>query len=225
MPIRRLPLADVLADLKYREAINAITAESYTNPEVLLEQEFHKNNVAYLWLDPQGVMLAFFLVGWSNTVVSGEELECVFLGLSAVRRQSKGGAIAISLYRSFFRDADELARETGRPVAWWFHTASPIVAGVMWRIMPETAPSPTGVLTDRQSVLLEAVSKQFAFTPFQDQVLPFVLRGLAKARYNPNETDRLATREARQASPLNDWKIREMEGDRVLFVGYSKGGE
>lgn len=221
--IRRMSLNEVLKSDDFKTAIEEIAAQSYSNPDVLLEQEFKKNNTAYLSIDANGKVQAFFLVGWSTLEVGDRERDCVFLGLSAVRKELKGGALAVSLYRAFFQDAKQYASKTGTSVAWWFHTASPIVAGVMWRVAPNIGPSKDGMMSSRHLELLNAIVKHFGFVPFQHPELPFILQAIAKARYSVTETARLGSRLSRQASPLTGWNIQERAGDRLLFVGYSDG--
>jgi hypothetical protein len=222
--IERVSLEEALSSRTIRAAIEEITAQSYANPDVLLAQEFQKNNTAYLSLASAGEVEAFFLVGWSNISVDHVDYDSVFLGLSAVRPALKGGRHAVSLYRAFFNDAAKRA-SSARPVTWWFHTASPIVAGVMWRIAPNIGPSRTGELSDRQLSLLQAIAQKHGFGQFQQPDHPFILRGVARARYSTDETARLASRESRHLSQISAWNIRESEGDRLLFIGFSESNQ
>jgi hypothetical protein len=122
-----LPLVEALNHSSHGQAIESITSGSYANPGVLLEQEFIKNNEVYLSISENGQLDAFFMVGWSTLQFLDQQIECVFLGLSAAKPEHKGTRLVPSLYNRFFCDAKSRAQNTGRPVAWWFHTASPIV--------------------------------------------------------------------------------------------------
>jgi hypothetical protein len=61
-----LPLAEALNNSSRRKAIEDITSGSYANPDVLLEQEFIKNNQVYLCMSEDDQIDAFFMVGWST---------------------------------------------------------------------------------------------------------------------------------------------------------------
>lgn len=129
--ILKLPLAAALENPVFRKGISKITSHSYTNADVLLDQEFRKNNHVYLSLSSDQQLEAFFMVGWSHLLLHGHLIDCVFLGLSAATPTLKGTSLVPNLYRQFFQHATEAAKVSNRPVAWWFHTASPIVAGLM----------------------------------------------------------------------------------------------
>jgi len=216
-----IPLAEAVADTSIGADISSITAESYSNPGVLLSQEFAKNNQVYLSLSSEGQLEAFFMVGWSEINLHGAPIDCVFLGLSAVTAKRKGSGIVLTLYGRFFHDAAQIANSRNRPVAWWFHTASPIVAGVMWKIADDIGPQPDGTLSAEQHVLLRAIQDRYNFLPYRDERMPCVLRRFAQARYARDEVSRLNARRARDRSILDDWNIDEAAGDRVLFVGQS----
>jgi hypothetical protein len=217
--LTKLPLPKALEDSSIRNSILEITQESYSNPSVLLEQEFEKNNEIYMSFSSDERLDAFFMVGWSKLLLNARYVDCVFLGLSAVRAERKGGSLAVRLYRAFFSDADAVSMSSGLPVAWWFHTASPIVAGVMWRIASDIGPRMDGHLSISQQQLLTSIQAKHDFTRHRDVEIPFVLRGIAKARYAPLEVARLDSRRARQESPLEKWRVDEAAGDRALFVG------
>jgi hypothetical protein len=214
-----MPLADALMRPEYTQAITAITACSYTNPDALLEQEFVKNNQIYLSVSEQDRVEAFFMVGWSTIRLQEEQFDCVFLGLSATNPELKGKGLVSPLYTRYFSDAQQRANTTARPVAWWFHTASPIVAGMMWRMMSDIGPAPDGAMSDTKLRLLEAIQAKFGFAPYRDSSIPYVLRNIAKARYGADEISRLAARNRRGSSLLTQLNICEEAGDRMLFVG------
>jgi hypothetical protein len=217
--IRLLPLAEALNDSNHRRAIEGITSSSYSNPDILLEQEFVKNNQIYLSMSENGQVDAFFMVGWSTLPFQDHNIDCVFLGLSAAKAEHKGTRLVPSLYNRFFLDARCRARDTGRAVAWWFHTASPIVAGLMWRLADGISPSPEGQMSDEQAVLLNAIQEKHGFLKYRDKSAPYVLRRIAKARYAPSETARLTARSGRRPSLLDLLQVREDQGDRLIFVG------
>jgi hypothetical protein len=214
-----LPLVEALNHSSHGHAIESITSDSYANPGVLLEQEFIKNNEVYLSISENGQLDAFFMVGWSTLQFLDQQIECVFLGLSAARSEHKGTRLVPCLYSRFFRDAESRAQNTGRPVAWWFHTASPIVAGLMWRLANDIGPSPDGIISDQQMQLLTAIQDKYNFLRYRDESVPYVLRKVAKARYVPSETARLTSRSERRPSLLDQLQVREDYGDRMLFVG------
>jgi hypothetical protein len=215
----KLSLIDALAETSLKASISDITSESYSNPGVLLVQEFRKNNQIYLSLSPNGRLEAFFMVGWSEIVLHGQSIDCVFLGLSAATSMRKGSGLALTLYRRFFHDAIQAANVSNRPVAWWFNTASPIVAGVMWRLAKDIGPKPDGTLSARHQELLTSIQDRYNFSPFKDGQVPCVLRGFAQARYSPVEVARLSARRTKESSILDHWHINEAARDRVIFVG------
>ena len=217
--ILKLPLANAIADSALRESIWSITAESYANPDILLGQEYKKNNQVYLSLTLDGTVEAFFMVGWSDIELHDKRLDCVFLGLSAVTTARKGGVLAVNLYRRFFEDAGKVSASSGQAVTWWFHTASPIVAGILQRLRPDMSPHPDGAVLSAHRDLLAAIQRSHGFTPFLDPGIPCVLRGFAQARYAPSEVARLESRSSRNLSLIDRWKVDESSGDRVLFVG------
>jgi hypothetical protein len=92
-----IPLAEAVADTSIGADISSITAESYSNPGVLLSQEFAKNNQVYLSLSSEGQLEAFFMVGWSEINLHGAPIDCVFLGLSAVTAKRKGSGIVLTV--------------------------------------------------------------------------------------------------------------------------------
>jgi hypothetical protein len=217
--ILSLPLVDALNNPSYSQAIENITSDSYANPGVLLEQEFIKNNEVYLSISENGQLDAFFMVGWSTLRFQDQEIDCVFLGLSAVKPEHKGTRLVPSLYSRFFSDTEIQAQSAGRAVAWWFHTASPIVAGLMWRLADDIGPSPDGIISDEQMQLLGAIQEKYGLVPYRDASVSYVLRQIAQARYAPSETARLAARSERHPSLLDKLQVREDTGDRLLFVG------
>jgi hypothetical protein len=218
--ILRLKLSDAISDPAIESEIISITASSYTNHSILLSQELKKNNQIYLSFSLEDKLEAFFMVGWSTINLHGNSIDCVFLGLSATSPEKKGGNLVPALYRHFFHDATQAANLSNRPVAWWFHTASPIVAGVMSRIVGNIGPSLEGILSTEQQNLLTAIQDHFNFTPFKDEHIPCILRNFAQARYAPAEVDRLNARKNKRPSLLESWNINEAAGDRVIFVGY-----
>jgi len=214
-----LPLAEALNNSSRRQAIKDITSGSYANPDVLLEQEFIKNNKVYLSMSEDDQIDAFFMVGWSTLPFQDQQIDCVFLGLSAAKPEHKGTRLVPALYNRFFLDAKCRAQETGHAVAWWFHTASPIVAGLMWRLADGISPSPEGLMSDQQALLLNAIQEKYGFLPYRDKSVPYVLRQVARARYTTSETARLTARSERCPCLLDRLQVRENEGDRLLFVG------
>jgi len=217
--ILSLPLEEALGNREYCQAIATITGGSYVNPDVLLEQEFVKNNHIYLSVSETGQVEAFFMVGWSTVQLEGAIFDCVFLGLSATSPEFKAKGLVSPLYTRYFSDAQSRADITGRPVSWWFHTASPIVAGMMWHMMSDIGPSPDGTMSDIKMQLLEAIQAKFGLVNYRDPSAPYVLRRIAKARYDADETARIAARSRRHPSLLTKLHIQEEDGDRMLFVG------
>jgi hypothetical protein len=215
----RLPLADAISNPAIEVAISKIASSSYVNYEVILSQELEKNTEIYLSLSKDEDVEAFFMVGWSTLRLHGQSIDCVFLGLSATTPAKKGGGLAISLYRRFLHDAVQTATLRRQAVAWWFHTASPIVAGVMWHLVDDIGPTPDGFLSSDHLDLLAAIQERYNFAAFKDQHIPCVLRRFAQARYSPAEVERLNARKEKTNTLLGRWQIDETVGDRVLFVG------
>lgn len=217
--ILKLPLSNAIAESAVKESVWRITAQSYANPDILLGQEYKKNDQVYLSSTEDGTVEEFVMVGWSHIDLHDKRLDCVFLGLSAVITARNGGILAVNLYRRFFEDAGKVAASSGQPVTWWFHTASPIVAGILQRLRPDMSPRPDGAVLPAHRDLLAAIHRRHGFTPFLDPGSLCVLRGFAQARYAPSEVARLKSRSSRNLSLLHHWRIDESSGDRVLFVG------
>ncbi len=216
-----MSLSDALARPEISRGIHKIATTSYENPGVLLGQEFKKNNRVYLACSKDAEIEAFFMVGWSTLRFLGETVDCVFLGLSGVAPGRKGSFLAPRLYRKFLIDAAWTAREREQRVVWWFHSASPIVAGVLWKLSDTIGPTPEGFLSNQHAALLEAIQRHYNLRRYRDPRHVCVLRGYAQARYSVIEVDRINTRKGRGESLMERWDIRESSGDRLMFIGWA----
>jgi hypothetical protein len=217
--IVKCPLVDALASPMTKSAIERIAGENYQNPRILLDQEYAKNNQIFLYQSDEGIQ-GFFMVGWSVIQCGGQELDTVFLGLSSVSGVQKGKGIGGKLYRAFVRDAQHWEAKTQRPLIWWFHTASSVVAHSWWKIASDIAPDSNGECSEDLLGKLSCIKAAHGMNRFGSKELPYLLKGYAKARYALSEVDRLSTLRAGLSEDLLvRLQVDERMGDRLLFVG------
>jgi GNAT superfamily N-acetyltransferase len=212
-------LADALATVEVKTAIETISGENYQNAPVLLEQEYQKNNQIFLYREEEAIR-GFFMVGWSVVRCAEDDQTCVFLGLSSVSPDYKGKGIGGRLYRAFMEDGRAWELAQGRQLVWWFHTASSVVARSFWKIASEIAPQPDGRCDDELLWILRCISQAYGMDAYASGSVPFLLRGYAKARYASSEVERLdALRAGAGEDLLSRLGVNERNGDRLLFVG------
>jgi hypothetical protein len=206
-------------------AIEAITAENYANPEVLLAQEYHKNDRVYLYHDEENVIRGFFMVGWSRLVCGAKETDSVFLGLSSITNSHKGRGAGGLLYRAFFRDALEREAMSGFVVRWWAHTATPAVPRACWQFIPDIAPMPDGTYSPENLAYVGCLQERYGLSPYVCSQHPFVLRAYAKARYSTLEQQRIRESglKGKGFDLLAGLGVDESKGDRLMLVGRVPG--
>jgi hypothetical protein len=215
--IRTFRLRDGALAPEWLSEFEALARPSFIDASELVAEEVRRCNVAYLLIDDTGELGAFFLVGWREGDLPAPGVHDVYLGLSAARQGAKGRGLAGSLYRAFQRDAAAWEAAHGQRLLVWFTTASPVVVAAGWHLFADPEPRPDGSFSATRAQMLSAIMETEGLTARACSLHPFVLRGVARARYSIEETERLSALGATAASDmLAQLRINEKAGDRLV---------
>jgi hypothetical protein len=218
--VERRSLSEVLANPQLKAQIECIAAENYSNPDVLLEQEFTRNSHIYLYREDE-IILGFSMVGWATASAAClPDSLTVYHGLTTISLRRHGLGIGKALWSAFLKDLETWKQQNSRSVNFWFFTASAVVMNSYRRLIPSLSPSPDGSYGNQDRHIIGRIVETSGLANYRCPTHPFVFRGVARARYSDSESKKLKTYQSTHTKNLlDDLGVDESRGDRVIFVG------
>lgn len=203
-----------ISELTQREKdeILCIVNPYYSNPQTIVLQELKNNNIIYLSKSLDNCLTSFFMVRFEK------DLNSVYLGLSCASKENNTPNSASKLYAIFTLDCYKYQSETNVKLILYGTTATPIVFTTLPKIWDDVKPGIHGEYTAQDKAVIEEIKTNWGYAPYSTSH-PFVLKGIAKARYSEQEKQRLRAFE--EKNNLNTFKllnINEEEGDRLLIT-------
>ena len=194
-----------------------LTGSSYIDNQAVLEREIENCNEIYLLNDHDGILLAFFMVGYHK--IAGTEF--CYLGLSACKEEYKNNGFVKRLYLEFAKDCVEKELITNKRIYAYWTTATPIVYHWFEKYFKEVEPNRHGVCTNKGLQMLQTIANAKYHDAKFDLSIPFVLRQAAhQTNYSENERQRLAIAIKNFDLPVfNTYNLDETNGDRFLMLG------
>lgn len=217
--IERKLLKDALACATTRFAIEAITRESYANPDTILNQAYKRNDTVYLGF-VDDVLVGFFMTGWEVCQNGSKEDSLVYVGLTAIRETFKSKGVGRQLFDAFLKDGLVWQSQRTSVLFFWFTTASPSFAHCWWSMPVEISPQRNGELDPSLQELGRKIRDSFQLDIYASGSFDFVLRGCTKVRYALDEM--LRVRQMIREEPRSLFSVHrvdETNGDRLMFVG------
>jgi hypothetical protein len=216
-----LALAEAVECRTTWASVQELTAESYGNPETILEQACKRNTHVYLCYSST-VLIGFFMTGWSLSPfgIQKTDVPIAYVGLTVVANRQKGRGIGTLLFKSFLTEGKHLQEKVGGTHFFWFTTASPQFAKGWWNLTGDIAPTRSGEFDDQFREMLKHISGAFGMDRYASAEHPFLFRGCTKVRYSEHEIQRLdRIFSERREHLFTKYDVDETRGDRLLFIG------
>jgi hypothetical protein len=197
----------------------------YADPGALIERAGRHSNVAYLYRDPHGALIAFALFAYEELLVEGEGIiPALYAGLCASSLHHHSRGIVFMLWHHACREALQWEKDNGKRLLAWAITATPVTyyGASMFH---ELEPKLDGTFAASSLRYVDALKQCFSLPLSQGaQSHPFVLKKAAYAtRYSPLERENIrAFSLAKNFRLFEHLGIKEEEGDRLLMIGRFK---
>ncbi|GGD61653.1 hypothetical protein GCM10011514_27130 [Emticicia aquatilis] len=187
-----------------------MAAPYYIDSTQIVLEELNNNNEVYL-AKVDGKMAAFFMV---NSNIWNENVSYTYLGLSCSDENIKG--IATVLYTLF--TIDSYRTKNNSKSILYGTTASPIVLFTLPKIWDNVKPTLQGKYDLLDKINIEKIKTLKGYSKYNENH-PFILKGIAKARYSKAENLRINEFAKKyDVTILEQLGIREEEGDRLLIM-------
>jgi hypothetical protein len=204
------------------ERLADIAAPSYVDPLPLLDRDIRYCDTLYLGYE-DGILRGFYLVKWEELNCPGGPRPGVFLGLSAVAQESKGGGLIRTVYGEWLMELLAVQEHAEQEVVCWSTTASPTVYLAAYKHLRDTEPDPEGRYTAAGHSLVQWLKQwrsDWGWRRCASSEHPFLLRGASSVRYSQQEKRRIV-RVSRSFSLFDRLGVQEEHGDRVIFIAKS----
>jgi len=212
-------------DANLRLAIMQLVQPSYEDPTALLAREFEHCDTIYLARDDDDNLVAFFMVAWETLLFKGEALPTVYLGWTSASETARASRVVWrdffeQLYGSFFSDALNWEKESGRRLLFWGTTATPSGYFALQRGFVELEPRIDGEYSAEGAEIAGLLRRRMGITDQVSECHPFVLHGVAAdTRYSAKEAERIELICRKKSFTLfKELGVEERDGDRLLFI-------
>ena len=151
--------------------------------------------------------------------VGGRAVPALYTAAWATREDRKNSGRVVTGLNYCMYEARECQRREGLKLVIPGATASPSVYLIIQRVFANVQPRPDGDFSPGSALIAQGIRRHLGLD-IPDGAHPFVLPGFAAGvRYTDSEARRIAAvRAAKGFSMLEDLRIREAAGDRLLFV-------
>lgn len=202
------------------EKIFLVTKPYYIDPSNVLDRELEHNNHIYLIKDRADNILSFFMVSWEKHLISNEEKDCIYLGLSCANQNNQEKRFASRVYYYFTTDAFNYEQESNNKVILYGTTATPVVLLTLSKIWDNVKPELEGSYTQFDKEIIDEIKKSTGLDKFSDEEHSFVLKGIAEnTKYSVSEKTRLKEFELKNNITIFEkLNIKEDSGDRLLIT-------
>jgi hypothetical protein len=207
------------ADARLLREMQSIIAPSYADSRDLLAKELQFCDTCFLTYDDDA-LVGFFLTRHYVIQRFGQTFSTVYLGLSAIAQHLKGTVAVRMLYGACLADLSQADTSSFDGSFLWGTTANPTVFVAASRYLNEIQPNMDGTFTEASLGTLELLKEEFSewgWKTKSSQEHPFVLHGVASARYSSDERERMS-RFSRRFTLFDELGIDESHGDRLIFV-------
>jgi hypothetical protein len=191
----------------------------YRDPDAPLEYAIARESThVYTAWDGQSLAGVFF--ARVPEVVQGIEYQLAYMGLTAERRDYSTPRVARALWATFLSDSrDAVGHDT--EVVVWYRTGTPFGLYPAQVLLRSGEPDVNGFAPRDSHALISRIRRAYHLPPCDWGSNPFVLRGVATARYNERERAFIAQwRRHRAPDLLCNLGVNEAEGDRLLMIGF-----
>ena len=199
--------------------MKSIITPSYADSSELLEKEVQFCDTCFLAYDEE-TLVGFFMTRHYVIQRSGQTFLTVYLGLSAIAQHLKGTVAVRLLYGACLADLAQVDTSSFDGSFLWGTTANPTVFVAASRYLYGIQPHSDGTFGESNLFALELLKEEFAAWGWQtksSQQHPYVLNGVATARYSFEERQRMS-KFSRRFTLFEDLGIDESNGDRLIFV-------
>lgn len=211
-----------IADLTIGEKLEIyqLAEPYYLNPKKIVFDELFANEDIYLAKYAKRIV-AYFMVKFDLT---DSDFSTVYLGLSCSSEEVR--KIASYLYINFTTDAQNIESQIGRKLVLYGTTATPIVLYTLPKIWDNVRPDLYGNYKPNDYEIIMKIKKSKWGIKQISGAHPFVLKGVAEARYSDKEISRINQFSKTQNFTLfEELGIKESEGDRLLVLCSIPEGE
>lgn len=217
--VHRLAIEVFREERELVAAVRDLLDAFYVDPDLPLEYAIAREaSHVYVARSRTGELVAVFFARWPELIATTLPL-VGYLGLTVATRRIDDTHPAHLLWNRYLEDAR--VHVGAVPALLWYRTGTPFGLVPVHRLFLDGEPRIDGTFTPAGARLVAALRQASAIADAGQADHPFVVRGLAAARYLPAESRRAQTSAPRAAARLiRELDLDEARGDRLLCVGW-----